>query len=822
MDADHALNWLDSLVLDKTGQRLNDLQRLILKQVWQGKKYFDIALSYGCTEGHAKDVGSQLWKSLSEVLGETITKRNCRSVTERCLRKARRIKHRINSKLERLTGGSESERSRPLPHPLEPTVLNAAPVPTDRNYCIGRQDAIAHLHHLVGRGHRLIVIQGEGGLGKTTLAQHYLATHPFEVTLELLMARETHTISRVERVVEEWLKQDLGEEPGTEFGISLSRLKRHLQSRRVGILIDNLEPALDGAGCFVTAHRTYVELLRILGDTEVQSVTLVTSRDRLCESGINLTHYRLPSLEVAVWEQFFAAQGVFVEIDSLHQMHQSYSGNAKAMELLCGVILEDFAGEMATYWRLNRDDLLVAPDLRNLVCSQVDRLHSIDPNAYQLFCRMGCFRYQSVPRIPQAGLRSLLWDVPDDQRSRLITSLKNRSLIDGRQGEYSLHPALRAEAIARLRASPHWERANREAAQFWTDQVQRIETCDDALQALEAYYHYMALGDVVAAREVILKSRLNQWNQFLPLGSTLYRLGLLQPVLEAIRLLVDQLTPQHCTPRIGELYNILGDLQWITGQVQAAIASQQTTIQMATHALHSLSTTSTEPTTSHQTYYLRMLAIDSALSIGLYQIDLWELDAAAQQFQHVIEQAQHTRHHRWAEKAQICLALVQSWRGGAIAQTLADAVCAAGLEADDSAGRFAYFLQILGQTYVHLGQCDRANLLLKRALTAAEDGHYVQVQARALNALAMLHRLQHDWQAALKAHHQAIHLLDQLGAVCDLAEAHLQYGVTCQMMPPSGHLDWNEQSRSSFEQALRYFQEMNAPQQIERLMRLMQ
>ena len=60
MDTDYALNWLDSLVLDQTGHRLSDLQRVILQQVWQGRKYFDIAVDYGCTEGHAKDVGAQL------------------------------------------------------------------------------------------------------------------------------------------------------------------------------------------------------------------------------------------------------------------------------------------------------------------------------------------------------------------------------------------------------------------------------------------------------------------------------------------------------------------------------------------------------------------------------------------------------------------------------------------------------------------------------------------------------------------------------------------------------------------------------------------
>ncbi|WP_442938775.1 hypothetical protein [Nostoc sp.] len=61
MDAEAALAWLDAIIPPQTGEQLRDLQKVILVQVWLGRKYLDIAHSYGCTEGHAKDAGSQLW-----------------------------------------------------------------------------------------------------------------------------------------------------------------------------------------------------------------------------------------------------------------------------------------------------------------------------------------------------------------------------------------------------------------------------------------------------------------------------------------------------------------------------------------------------------------------------------------------------------------------------------------------------------------------------------------------------------------------------------------------------------------------------------------
>jgi hypothetical protein len=302
MDAEAAVALVDALVVAKTGEHLNDLKALILRQVWLGQKYADIAQAYGYTEGHIKDMGSALWKLLSDVLGEKVTKNNCRSTLKRY---------------------QTQDQASPIPdaQPL-PTTLGAS----EPSNFVGRAEAIAHLNHLVKQGTPLIVIQGEGGLGKTTLAQHFFQQQGFDQVLELLMAKETRDITPVDRVVEEWLKQDLGQEPGQEFGVTLGRLKRQLHHQRIGILIDNLEPALDRQGQFIAPHHRYRELLRVLSDSRVQSVTLVTSRDRLCETGIAAEHYRLPGLSLTAWQQFFNHRALTVHLPTWWQC-QSY-GNS--------------------------------------------------------------------------------------------------------------------------------------------------------------------------------------------------------------------------------------------------------------------------------------------------------------------------------------------------------------------------------------------------------------------------------------------------------------------------------------------------------------
>ena len=281
------MKYADQLLYERTGRHLSDLQSCIIQQSWQGRTYGQVATIAGYSEGHIKDVASQLWRLLSEALGERITKGNLRS----------RLINRVKRTLKKASPLHQTKPYSPATETgavLAP--LRATPIPTP---FIGRELALQTLQDLA-LTHRAIVIQGEGGIGKTTLAQQY--AQRFDQTLELLMAKESASITPVKSVVEEWLRQHFDEEPGQAFGVTLSRLKHHLQ-KSVAVLIDNLEPALDSSGQFIAAHRQYVELLRVLCASG--ATVIMTSRDRLCEPGVTVYHYRLPGLSLESWQQFF-------------------------------------------------------------------------------------------------------------------------------------------------------------------------------------------------------------------------------------------------------------------------------------------------------------------------------------------------------------------------------------------------------------------------------------------------------------------------------------------------------------------------------------
>ena len=788
MDLEAVIALVNQEVYGQTKKHLSDLQQAVIVLVWQGKKYLEIADEYGCTEGHAKDTGSSLWKMLSQAWGKKVTKSNFRSL----------------SKLE-----LQSLKDRTADFDNSSVSLSKTIVLEDSSF-LGRQKAIADLQDLVNKNHKIIVIQGEGGVGKTSLAQKFLASQNFDLVLEVLMAKETGNIISVASVVEEWLQRDLNEDSGKEFGVTLARFKRYLEQHPTGILVDNLEPALDKDGRLITNHRNYLELLRILADTKVQSTTIITSRDRLCEAEINLEHYRLSGLDVAAWQQYFAASQLDYKNEAVRQIHHTYGGNAKAMGILSGIIREDYGGDLQQYWLENCHDPLVETDLKNLVTSQFDRLQELDAPAYILLCRLGCYRYQDLPRVSQSGLFCLLWDVPIAKQRRVIKSLRNRSLLEFSQGEYWLHPIVQGEAKLRLQKFPEqWQQAHRQIAAFLTQSVDKIHSIQAGLTALEAYHHYTVIADYAAAAKVILYSRENQWGQFLTLGTTLYRLGIIQPLLTAINQIIKQV--EHDRHR-SELNNILGDLYWTTGKVHQAIACQKKTIVTSQNCRQLIPATQEN---RHDLYYWRMLEVDSLLSLGLYNIDLWELATAADLFKQVINLAHNTKHHSWSEKAALCLALIDSHT--AISNSPSSTVTHLYrliINLEDKAyntGRFAYFMQILGQIFFNYLQIEPAKAMWQKAIAFSQSSHYTQIEAKSLVGMAKIERYTTNFQQANLYHQQAVEMLDKIGAKCDLAEAYFQWGLTLQANKLT--TDANDH----FEKAIALYQQIPAPMQIERI-----
>ena len=140
---------------------INDVQELIFRQCWAGKTYQDIATLSGYTHDHIRAVGSHLWKSLSEQLGEKTTKSNFRSVLRRySLKQAKQT--------------ADAPANQALSTPETVLELPTGPVSIDSRFYIPREPIEAYCYETVTQPGALIRIKAPRQMGKTSLMARIL------------------------------------------------------------------------------------------------------------------------------------------------------------------------------------------------------------------------------------------------------------------------------------------------------------------------------------------------------------------------------------------------------------------------------------------------------------------------------------------------------------------------------------------------------------------------------------------------------------------------------------------------------------------------
>ncbi len=703
---------------------------------------------------------------------------------------------------------------------------------------VGRENAIVHLNTLIRQGSKIILIQAAGGIGKTTLAEQFLYSQGFELVLKLPMAKnEKENIRSVESVIQGWLINSLHEEPGREFWEILDRLQLQLQTRKIGIFIDNLETALDEQFKFIEPHHRYVELLRMLADKTVQSVTLITSRERLCESDLTITHYQLPELDDQAWKLFFTNRYINIDMFIIQAMHKVYGGNAKAMKILSAAIREDFGGDMVAYWQENSTAPLAKIELKNLVTSQFNRLQNLDQDVHKLLCRLGCYRYQDVPTVPREGLLCLLWDVQKTKQMLVIESLRNRSLVEFNKGEYWLHPVIREEAISRLRESENWETANRKAAEFWSKNKSEITSLEDGIIVFEAFHHYCSIIDWSSAFK-LLETSVNFGDQSIKMRDQLRFWGYSQYLIDSLNKLEGKLSNTGEEGlRVGtigaSLYSISDYTQAIEYLEMAQELFKNTSAYYSAHAMSwlgksharlgnfSLALSYCNQALEQVNKLKEMQQDDDGCeymtlnTIGYIYVDLAEYETAIKQHKKVLKLSQESgrRYLRNEGDALAYIACCELGMGNPTEaiNKIKESINIFKQIQDYESECIAQC--VLGDFYLSEGDMENAS----KTIESIENLHktiksfHPVLKNYWLKTKATFCCSKNDYEQAIKLYQESITINNKIGAKCDLAEAYYQLALTYQKMSQI------DKSQEYFDNAIKLFEEMEAPKQVEKV-----
>ncbi|MGL4499068.1 MAG: NB-ARC domain-containing protein, partial [Planktothrix sp.] len=177
------LKAVDQLVEKQRGKHLNDLEKVVIKGLWEGNTYGEIAEKYGYHKNHVGDVSRQLFKILSQELEEDINKYNfCwtieRVVTSRQFNRQFNVLGLVNSNITwchpHPSDEVNSSGSGQPNEDIEPTYHDLYLAPKIIKFCDRTQELKILSNWVLNQNIPLISVLGLPGIGKTSLVKRFI------------------------------------------------------------------------------------------------------------------------------------------------------------------------------------------------------------------------------------------------------------------------------------------------------------------------------------------------------------------------------------------------------------------------------------------------------------------------------------------------------------------------------------------------------------------------------------------------------------------------------------------------------------------------
>jgi hypothetical protein len=455
MNVTEVLQFADNLVFAKTGEHLDDLKQAILRGVWQRQKYSKVAEEYHCTEGHVKDVASELWKLLSDLLGEELNKSNFRSTMERWqfsnvsyFEKAILQINNVNASADTFNSPNynytETGNNETRPTANVKPKLDLAEMPQPGAFYNRTQELIT-LEQWIAEEHcHLVTIWGIAGIGKTALAVQLVEQikDKFEYVIWHSI-RNSPSLETIQTNLIEFLSYQEETELPTNSNRKRSPLIHHLQKHRCLIILDDVQTILSSgqlAGNIKAGYEDYSAWFRQIAELSHHSCILLLSWEKpreiatLESENKSVRCWQLQGLGAEA-EEIFKAKGLVEEPEWL-QLINYYQGNPLWLKIITATIQDLFNSKVSDL--LQYDPLFISDDIYYVLSQQFNRLSDLEKQVMYILA-------SETDPVPMSKLLERTQLLPADLFNA-VQSLGRRSLIEKPAGNlaiFTLQPALK-------------------------------------------------------------------------------------------------------------------------------------------------------------------------------------------------------------------------------------------------------------------------------------------------------------------------------------------------------------------------------------------
>jgi len=381
------LQFADQLIFAKKGKHLDDLQESIIKGVWDGQSYQEIADECNRSESRVRNIAAKLLQLLSEELGEDIEKTNFRSTFNRL-----NILSSPNQPICHVSGSNHSfnytsilYNSKQDSHQIltnnkvKSTNFDLTLAPKIINFCNRESELKTLSAWILDNNIRLISVLGLSGIGKTTLVKRFVDLNLDK--FEVIIWKSLKYPKPLELLMNDLLNASKQESKAT-IDENLKQLFGVFVDKKCLIILDDVHNIFtqgEFSGQYQSVYQDYQNLFKLITETEHQSHLILISQEQCAEMEcLDEELYPIKSLLLSGLEdgKILSGIGLKQDADSGLKLIEKYQGNPMYLKDVALLIKDVFDGDVAEF--LAEDSLVITKEMRSHFNQLFNRLSPIE------------------------------------------------------------------------------------------------------------------------------------------------------------------------------------------------------------------------------------------------------------------------------------------------------------------------------------------------------------------------------------------------------------------------------------------------------------
>lgn len=380
MTITEVLQIVDQLVEKQTGEHLDDLEKAVVKGLWQGKTYSEIAdeCRYD-SKNYIGDVSRKLFKILSEQLGEDINKFNFAWTIERVINS--QFVGLVNSNINWCPNYPKAEPNETIHDEdtsLEKIRYHDLTIAPKITHFYDRTTELQTLSHwLTDQNTRLISVLGLPGIGKTTLVKQFIDLNL--QNFDVVIWKSIKLSHSLDNILTEILTA-INPAP-IQTDNKFAHLFNLFREQRCLIILDDVQELFASgqfAGQYKSEYKDYKTLFTRMPELEHQSSLILISQEE-CQEMLCLDQELYPvkclELEGLDTTEILKNQKLKDE-ESWSQLINVYEGNPVYLKDITSLIKNVFLGKVAEF--LAEDSLILTEDMKSRLSELFHRLSPIE------------------------------------------------------------------------------------------------------------------------------------------------------------------------------------------------------------------------------------------------------------------------------------------------------------------------------------------------------------------------------------------------------------------------------------------------------------